>query len=244
MCVPVCGWCLAWGHLSCLTIRHQVFGKPHSISKVFNGWFLYIFRAADTGFVSCAELHTLSCLWLHTRKHRLPVAERGLSWLEFMHIHRKAAYINKCSCKFGFFFFFLFFAFFVFVSLLSSQTYFSALHRPRHSAQRQRTGSSLPEGVPARYGVKPHRGVLLRTRPSLPAELHIQVQGYRGWGPETSVAPGVPECIAVGRGFTQVRAWTQLSFLLLFVQVFSITKNHIMMWLRWVKKRKKKSRVN
>lgn len=55
MCVPVCGWCLAWGHVSCLTTRHPMSGKPRNFSKDFP-W-------ADGGFLSGTELrtHALSC---------------------------------------------------------------------------------------------------------------------------------------------------------------------------------------
>lgn len=73
------------------------------------------------------------------------------------------------------------------------------------SSERQRTRPSFPERVSAGHGVKPHRGVLLRTGPSVLAELHIQVQSYCGRGPETPVTSWVPQCIAPWRGFTQVR---------------------------------------
>ncbi len=68
-----------------------MFGKPHNISKVF--------PAADTGSLSRAELHTHSSLWLRIRKHRFPVAQKGLRWLELMCLHRKSVYINKFCCK-------------------------------------------------------------------------------------------------------------------------------------------------
>lgn len=99
--------------------------------------------------------------------------------------------------------------------------------RACHSSQRQCTGSSFPERVPAGHGVKPNGGILLRTGPSFLAEFHIQVQSYRGRGPETSVTAWVPQCVAPGRGFTQVRAqptWQQAGFnvisLLFFVTIY------------------------
>lgn len=192
MCVPVCGWCLAWQRFSCLSIKHPVFGKPHNILSYSRHCF----------FLSRAELQTHSSLWLRTRKHRFPVAQKGLWWLELMYIHRKSVHINKLYCTTR-----LFFLFFC-TPLFSSSTLFSSPSRARHSTQRQCAGSSFPERVPAGHGIKPNRGILLRTGPSFPAELYIQVQGYRGWGPETSVTPWVPQRIAPGRGFTQVRAQT------------------------------------
>lgn len=92
MCVPVCGWCLAWGHFSCFTSGIQCL-ENHTI---FKKWFSH---AADTGFLSCAELLTLSSSWLRTRKHRFLVAQRGLSWLKLMYIHRKTTHTNKFCCK-------------------------------------------------------------------------------------------------------------------------------------------------
>lgn len=79
-----------------------MFERPHNISKVI--------PTADTGFVSRAELHTHSFLWLCTRKHRCPVAQKGLWWLELMYIHRKV-YINKFYCKTRFLFCFLLYFF-------------------------------------------------------------------------------------------------------------------------------------
>ncbi len=67
--------------------------------------------------------------------------------------------------------------------------FFPSPSRACHSTQRQRAGSSFPERVPAGHGVKPNRGILLRTGPSFLAELHIQVQGYRSRGPKTSLTP-------------------------------------------------------
>lgn len=77
--------------------------------------------------------------------------------------------------------------------------------RSRHPTQRQLTGSALPKRVPAGHGVEPHRGLLLRTGPTVPAELHVQVQGHSGRGPETSVTPGVSQRVSAGRSFTEVR---------------------------------------
>lgn len=104
----------------------------------------------------------------------------------YVHTQEKSAYINKFCCTtstaFLLFFFTLQLTHFFFPSPSSPS-------RSCHSTQRQRARSPVPERVPAGHGIKPHRGILLRTGPSFLAELHVQVQGYRGRGPETSVTP-------------------------------------------------------
>lgn len=182
MCVPVCGWCLAWGHVSSLTTRHPISGKPHNFSKDFP-W-------ADSGFLSGVELRT----------HALPC-----DYAKYTQEVHTSTILQSLIFK----------TFFLILSLFSSPPFSPLPSRTGCSSQRQCTGSSIPERVPAGHGVKPNRGILLCTGTSFLAEFHIQVQSYCGWGPKTSVAPWVPQCVAPGRGFTQVRAqptWQQVEF--------------------------------
>lgn len=174
MCLPVCGWCLACGHVSCLTTRHPMSGKPHNFSKDFP-W-------ADGGFLSGTELRT----------HALPC-----DYAKYTQEVNTSTILQNLIFKTYFFPTF---------SLFNWPKFFLLPSRTGWSSQRQCTGSSFPERVPAGHGVKPNGGILLRTRPSFLAEFHIQVQSYCGRGPETSVAPWMPQCVAPGRGFTQVRA--------------------------------------
>lgn len=83
MCIPACGWCLAWVHFSSLNIRHPMFGKPHNIPKVFLTapflhWFSQPCRAAyilflvitykNTQIPCCTERIIMIRAYVHTQK--------------------------------------------------------------------------------------------------------------------------------------------------------------------------------
>lgn len=173
VCVPVCGWCLAWGHFSCFTSQCL---EKHT--------------KANQGFLTRAE-YTHSSLWLIKGKHRWTSAKN------YTYIHRKCSIAKP-----------IFFLYSLYLFTFQLTPFSSLPSRSCDSTKRQRTRSSFPERILAGYGIKPNRGVLLCAGPSLLAELHIQVQGYSSWGPETPVATWVPERVTPGRSFTQVRAQT------------------------------------
>ena len=182
VCVCTCLW-RVFGKTS----RHPVFGETTQCFNRLQQLIFVYFSAADTVFLTCLELHT----------HSMGIR---LIWV-YADTRAKCTRVNKSYCNSISFPFSLFHTWFFLFFL-------SAPCRSRHSTQRKCAGSSLPERVPAGHGVKSHGGVLLRPGPPLPAELHFQVQGHRGRGPETSVPPRVSQRVAPGRRFTQVRAQT------------------------------------
>lgn len=175
---------------SCLATRHLIFVKPHYFKSL---WFraTYLFPLITYKKVQIPSLHS-----------------RDYNDERVCCKDRKSLYINNKKARF----------FFLFSLVLLHHSTNPLLHhyphsifRACHSSQRQHSGSSFPEGVSAGHGVKPNRGVLLRTRSSFPAELNVQVQSYSCRGPETAVTSWVPQCVVAWRGFTQVRAQTHLT---------------------------------